>query len=88
MDDKLINKTVYIQMFVSLILPILVASIHALFSERYVIGFIKLLNINVYASFTKLTLLSTLVTIFFYMTVGLLASRTYIKIVKGKKKEE
>ncbi len=87
MDDRLINGTVYIQMFISLLLPILVASIHALFSERYVIGIVKTLNINVSASFTKLTLLSTIVTIVIYMTVGLLASRTYLKIVKGKKKE-
>ena len=88
MDDKLINRTVYIQMTFSLILPIALAAFHALFSERYVIGVIKTVNPYVQRSFQYLTVFSTIVAIVLYFFIGILASRTYIKIVKGQKKEE
>lgn len=88
MDDKLINRTVYIQMTFSLILPIALAAFHALFSERYVIGVIKTVNPYVQRSFQYLTVFSTIVAIVLYFFIGVLASRTYIKIVKGQKKED
>ncbi|MCR5803340.1 MAG: ABC transporter permease [Clostridia bacterium] len=88
MDDKLINRTVYIQMTFSLILPIALAAFHALFSERYVIGVIKTVNPYVQRSFQYLTVFSTIVAIVLYFFIGILASRNYIKIVKGQKKDD
>ncbi len=88
MDDKLINRTVYIQMTFSLILPIALAAFHALFSERYVIGVIKTVNPYVQRSFQYLTVFSTILAIVLYFFIGILASRTYIKIVKGQKKDD
>ena len=87
MDDKLINRTVYAQMIISLVLPIALAAVHAMFSERYVIGIIKMFEVRVTHSFQWLVILSTVIVTIIYLIIGIIASGTYIKIVKGKKQE-
>ena len=87
MDDKLINRTVYTHMIISLVLPIALAAVHAMFSERYVIGIIRMFEIRVTHSFQWLVILSTVIVTIIYLFIGIIASGTYIKIVKGKKQE-
>ena len=87
LDDKTITVTVNVQMLTTIILPIVLASIHSLFSERFVINIVSMFNLGEPKPFIKLAIISAIVTILIYAILGLLTSRTYIRIVKGKKNQ-
>ena len=63
LDDSLVIKTVYSQMIISTLLPILVATIHTVFAERFIGALLSLFELKELEGFGRITLLSAIASI-------------------------
>lgn len=84
LEDSLVKKTVYSQMLVSTLLPIILAAIHTLFAESFIKSLLSLFDLSELQSFRQITLFTTLIFIVIYVVIGIFTGRVYVGIV-GKK---
>ncbi len=86
LDDEIINRVVFIQVLITLVLPILVATVNTIVGERCILSVIRMYESSAAGDKYIMTVLaSSFFAIIVYLFAGLIASRTYAKIVKGDK---
>lgn len=84
LDEALVRKTVYSQMIVTTLLPIILASLHTFFAERFIKGLVSLFEVGEVDSFANVTLYVTIIAIVLYVVIGIITGQTYMKIINRK----